>query len=186
MHAASRGGREQWALRRNEMAPKNRPRTYPVATLLLLAAMTLGGVLLAQASDIDTGEGEVLYGMHCAVCHQAAGTGIPAAFPPLAGHVPEIVNLEGGRTYPILVVLYGLSGAIEVHGQAYASMMPPMGYLEDEQIADVLNYVATAWENAADLAEGFEPYTAEEVAEERGRELTMDGVHEIRTELGLE
>jgi mono/diheme cytochrome c family protein len=168
------------------MAAMNRPRRYPVAIALLLTAMALGGVLLAQASDVDTGEGEALYQMHCAVCHQATGAGIPAAFPPLAGHVPEILELEGGRTFPILVVLYGLSGAIEVHGQAYASMMPPMGYLEDEEIADVLNYVATAWQNAEALEEGFEPYTPEEVAEQRGRDLTMDDVHAIRMELGLE
>lgn len=168
------------------MTSANRPRRYSGAIALVLTALTLGGVLLAQSHDIDTGTGETVFATHCAVCHQATGAGIPAAFPPLAGHVPELVNLEGGRTYPILVVLYGLSGSIEVLGQAYGSMMPPMGYLGDEEIADVLNYVATAWDNAADLDEGFEAYTAEEVAEERDRALTMDGVYAIRTELGLE
>jgi mono/diheme cytochrome c family protein len=186
VHAGAAGDRREWALRRNDMASEHRPRSYPGAIALLLAAMALGGVLLAQAQDIDTGAGETVYTTHCAVCHQPTGAGIPAAFPPLAGHVPELVNLEGGRTYPILVVLYGLTGPIEVHGQAYASMMPPMGYLADGEIADVLNHVATAWDNAAELDEGFEAYTAEEVAEERGRDLTMEDVHAIRTELGLE
>ena len=167
------------------MAHKNRPRTLRVA-IVVLAAMALGGVLLAQADGIDTGEGEALFGMHCAVCHQATGAGIPAAFPPLAGHVPEIVDLEDGRTYPILVVLYGLSGTISVHGQTYAGMMPPMGYLSDEQIADVLNHVATAWDNAEALDEGFAGYTPDEATEQRGRDLTMDAVHALRMELGLE
>jgi mono/diheme cytochrome c family protein len=172
------------------MAAKNRPRTYPVAIVLLLTAMTLGGVLLAQASDIDTGEGEALYAMHCAACHQATGAGIPGAFPPLAGHVPEILALEEGRSYPILVVLYGLAGTIEVHGQTYAGLMPPMAYLEDEEIADVLNFIATAWGHAEELDEvldePFEAYTPEEVAEQRGQDLTWDDVHAIRMEIGLE
>jgi mono/diheme cytochrome c family protein len=168
------------------MPSTNRPRTHPLAIALALTAMTLGGALLAQADAIDTGAGETVFATHCAACHQATGAGIPAAFPPLAGHFPEIVDLEGGRAYPILVVLYGLSGSIEVLGQTYASMMPPMGYLGDEEIADVLNYVATAWDNAAELDEAFEAYTAEEVAAERDRALTMDDVYAVRTELGLE
>jgi mono/diheme cytochrome c family protein len=168
------------------MAAPQRPRPHPLAISLLLGAMALGGVLLAQVTDIDTGEGEALYQMHCAACHQATGAGVPGAFPPLAGHVPEILALEEGRTFPILVVLYGLAGAIEVHGQAYAGLMPPMGYLEDEEIADVLNFIATAWDHAEDLDEGFEAYTPEEVAEQRGLNLTWDDVHEIRMELGLE
>jgi mono/diheme cytochrome c family protein len=186
MHLATRTGHQEWGTRRNDMAGKNRPRSYPVAIVVLLAAMTLGGVLLAQADGIETGEGEALFAMHCAVCHQATGVGIPAAFPPLAGHFPEIVAVEDGRTQPILVVLYGLSGTISVHGQTYAGIMPPMGYLSDEEIADVLNYVATAWDNADALGEGFAGYTPDEVTEQRGRGLTMDDVHALRMELGLE
>jgi hypothetical protein len=148
--------------------------------------MALGGVLLAQVTDIDTGEGEALYADALRRVPPGDRRGHPGRVPAARRARPRDRRLEDGRTFPILVVLYGLAGAIEVHGQAYAGLMPPMGYLEDEEIADVLNFVATAWDNADDLDEGFEAYTPEEVAEQRGRGLTMDDVHAIRMELGLE
>lgn len=67
----------------------------------LMALFLLGGLALAQV------DGAKLY-QQCAGCHQANGQGIPGAFPPLAGHVAEILAKEGGRDYLILVLLYGL------------------------------------------------------------------------------
>jgi mono/diheme cytochrome c family protein len=151
---------------------------------LPLALLLLGGSVGAQ--DIDTGEGETVYQTQCAACHQATGAGIPAAFPPLAGHVYELVGAEGGRTYPILVTLYGLMGPITVHGAAFNGLMPPMAHLSDEQIADVLNYIMVAWGDIEELDTEFEPYTPEEVAEQRGLDLDAAGVHAVRATLDLE
>jgi mono/diheme cytochrome c family protein len=159
-----------------------RIRTFALA--LPLALMLQGGVLAAQ--EIDVGDGEALYQAHCAVCHQATGMGIPSAFPPLANHIYEFLAADGGRTYPILVVLYGLQGAITVHGATYDGLMPSMSYLTDEEIADVLNYVMIAWGDVEQLDEAFEPYTPEEVAEERGEELLPTEVHMVRMTLDLE
>ena len=75
----------------------------------LMAFLLLGGLALAQA------DGAKIYAQ-CAGCHQQNGQGIPGAFPPLAGHVAEILAKEGGREYLILVLLYGLQGQIEVKG----------------------------------------------------------------------
>lgn len=149
-------------------------------TVLLLA----GAPLLA--SDIDTGEGEQVYTTQCAACHQASGEGIPGVFPPLAGHMPDLVAAEGGRDYVINVLLYGLQGAIEVHGATYNGVMPPMAHLSDEQIADVLNYTLTAWGNDEELPEGFEAIEAGEVEEQRGQNLSMADVYEQRQALELE
>lgn len=55
----------------------------------LVAFLLLGGLALAQA------DGAKLYAQ-CAGCHQANGQGLPGAFPPLAGHVAEILSKQGG------------------------------------------------------------------------------------------
>ena len=155
-----------------------------LALALSLPLLLLAGLLVAQ--EVDTGEGESIYQAQCAVCHQATGAGIPSAFPPLADHMYELVGAEGGRTYPILVVLYGLAGAITVHEQTYDGLMPPMAHLSDDEIADVLNYVMVAWDDVDQLDEPFEPYTPEEVAEERGQDLAPTEVHMIRVTLDLD
>ena len=43
-----------------------------------------------------------------------------------------------------------LLGAIEVNGQHYNGVMPPMGHLKDDQIADILSYVRHSWGNEGD------------------------------------
>jgi len=147
-------------------------------TLLLTAALAFAGAALAQ--DV----GETTFQSNCVACHQAGGQGIPGAFPPLAaGHVPELLAPEGGRTYLIHVLLYGLQGQINVAGQSYNGAMPAWPQLSDEQIASVLTYIATAWENEAELAEGFEPFTVDEVAAERDLGLAGSDVYDQRQEL---
>jgi nitrite reductase (NO-forming) len=47
----------------------------------------------------------------------------------------------------IIVILKGQSGEVVVNGQKYNVPMPPMEYLTDEQIADVLNYSKNSWGN---------------------------------------
>jgi mono/diheme cytochrome c family protein len=153
-----------------------------VAVLSLLLVTPL----LASDAAIDVGEGEQVYSAQCAACHQASGEGVPGAFPPLAGHVPELAVAEGGREYLINVVLYGLQGEIEVHGETYDGVMPAWAQLDDEQIADVLNYTLTAWDNQELLPEDFEAFDAEEVEAQRDQDLSMLDVYEMRQELDLD
>lgn len=148
-----------------------------------IANLILATSLLASATALAQSTGEAVYQSNCASCHQANGQGIPSAFPPLAGHVPELLAPEGGRTYLVHTLLYGLQGSIAVGGQTYNGVMPAWPQLDDTQLADVLTYISTAWENEADLPEGFEPFTAEEVAAERGLGLTGSDMVEERTEL---
>lgn len=157
------------------------------AVLLVIIAVPLVSAQGTPIGEVDTAAGEAIYGSTCVACHGPTGEGTPFAFPPLAGHFPELVSVEGGREYVIDVVLFGLMGPIEVDGVAYNTVMTPhVGQLDDQQVADVLNYVATAWENAGQLPEGFEAYTADEVAPHRGKMLASNEVHEIRQSLGLE
>jgi mono/diheme cytochrome c family protein/heme/copper-type cytochrome/quinol oxidase subunit 4 len=141
--------------------------------------------VLAQAdTDWDRELGETTYN-NCVACHQPDGKGVPGAFPPQAGHAPDIYNVEGGRTYMIHTVLWGLQGEITVDGKKYNGIMTPWGaLLDDEQIASVLNHVLTSWGNDA-LLEDFTPITAEEVATERANKMTAQEVYESRAALNI-
>lgn len=119
----------------------------------------------------------------CASCHQPNGEGIPGAFPPLAGHAPELYAADPG--FPVLVLLYGLMGQIEVEGQTYNGLMPSHAHLADAELAAILNHVMTAFGNQELLPDTWEPYQAADFTERRGQELSFADVHALRSELGL-
>ncbi len=96
----------------------------------------------ALASADPLVRGEALYAQSCAACHQPTGTGIPGAFPPLAGSDYLLADPERA----VGVVLHGLVGPVTVNGVAYESAMPPMP-LEDADVAAVLTYVLQTWGN---------------------------------------
>lgn len=150
----------------------------PVAAVASSAAAV--GDILAQA-DVD---GAALYTQHCMACHQATGAGIPGAFPPVAGHIGELVAAD--RAYPAKLVLFGMMGAIEVKGVTYAGVMPGLAAaLSDADVAGLLNHTLTAWDDVEVLGDAFEPYTADEVAEWRAVALQMTDVHALRLALEL-
>jgi mono/diheme cytochrome c family protein len=124
--------------------------------------------------------GEGLYQRQCRACHQADGSGMPRTFPPLAGHLPELLESEGARAYLIDLLLYGVSGEIEIQGVSYRGMMPGFGRLGDGELAALLNYTARAWGNEGALPEDFEDFTVEEVAGRRHQGLRPQQVYETR------
>lgn len=89
--------------------------------------------------------GKSVYDRACAACHQPEGTGIPAAFPPLAKS--DFLNADKNRA--ISVVMHGLEGEVTVNGSKFNSIMPSLG-LNDEDIANVLSYVYNSWDNKGD------------------------------------
>lgn len=87
-----------------------------------------------------------VFTQNCQACHQATGEGLPGAFPPLAKS--EIALGKEDRV--IRIVLYGLSGPVEVEGKTFNGAMPAWGAtLSDEQISAVLTYVRNSWGNKA-------------------------------------
>ena len=142
------------------------------------AAILLAAAASAQAQSADAGAG--IYAANCAACHQAGGTGLAGAFPPLAGHVPDVLKPADGRTYIGKVLLFGLEGAISVNGGDYAGAMPSWQALSDNDIAAVLNYVSTAWDNGKSLPPGFKPFTSDEIKALRTPELTSAAVYALR------
>lgn len=158
-----------------------------VAVLLsVVGAVALVGAQGTPIGAVDTTSGQMVFNANCLACHQVTGAGIPAVFPPLVEHVPGLLAVEGGRRYLVDVVLFGLTGRIAVAGQDYDGMMPAWGHLSDEQLADVLNYVATVWDNGSLLPDGFVAFTPDEVLAVRGDALDSNGVHAIRSALALE
>jgi nitrite reductase (NO-forming) len=86
--------------------------------------------------------GANVYTQNCIACHQAEGQGIPHAFPPLAA--ADYLNGDKGRA--IGTIIHGLTGEITVNGEKYNSVMPAMA-LDDEDVANVLTYVYSVWDN---------------------------------------
>ncbi len=109
------------------------------APVAAAAAATTGGSTAAAG-------GAAIYATNCAGCHNAAGTGTPGAFPPLAGN--DVVT--GDPKKVIHVLLYGLSGPLEVKGQKFNNVMPAWkGTLKNADIAAVATYIRSTWGNKA-------------------------------------
>jgi cytochrome c6 len=89
----------------------------------------------AHHATADTMDGKAIFMKNCAACHQAKGTGIPGAFPALAGN--QFVQGPGRDVATVL--LKGRGG------------MPNFsGNLDDAEIAQVLSFVRSNWGNSAE------------------------------------
>lgn len=163
--------------------------------LLVATAFTAIGVVMALAftqpassdPDFEWQElGQSVYNATCSSCHGAQGAGIPGAFPPLAGHVPDVLQVDGGKSLLANIVLYGMVGPIEVNGVSFLSAMPAWGHMSDEELAAVLNHVATTWDNVDLLAADTVLFAPTDIAAERETPLTSPEVHALRAQvLGL-
>ena len=90
--------------------------------------------------------GKKVFDTTCITCHQATGLGTPGVYPPLAGSEWA----QGSEERVIRIVLHGLNGPITVKGNDFNNVMAPLGAaLKDEQIANAISYVRSAWGNKA-------------------------------------
>lgn len=96
--------------------------------------------------------GAKVYNLYCGACHQADGKGDGIRFPPLDGS--EWV--AGDIGWLIETVLNGREGTITVKGQSYVGVMPPLDYLTDKQIAQVLSYVRVNFGDNASVVQAEE------------------------------
>lgn len=99
----------------------------------------------AAAGEVG-GPGKAIYGRICAACHLGSGKGVPGNnIPPLAGSALA----QGDARKPIGIVLHGFRGPIERNGvQINGQMASWKDQLSDQEIADVLTYVRSAFGNA--------------------------------------
>ncbi len=112
----------------------------------------------------------------CFGCHGADGAGMPNLGPPLdaSGWVtgdPEIL---------VKILLHGMTGPVEVDGQAYhpSAEMPGLGAnpaINDRNIADIATYVRNEWANrAAPVAEAMVTRQRAATQHRAGRPMTAD------------
>jgi len=87
-------------------------------------------------------DGQEIYYDFCVRCHLPSGMGEHGRVPPLAGSDYLINNVE----LSIKGIKFGLSGPIIVNGEEYDGVMQDQG-LDDEEIADVMNYILNNWGN---------------------------------------
>jgi cbb3-type cytochrome c oxidase subunit III len=170
------------AQQRENADPDEQVKPVPFVLLILIAGLFTWGVVYLATSQMSTkqdwgdqrtladvaappkpakADGAALFSANCVACHQAAGTGVPGVFPPLAGS--EWVN--GKPDAVIQILLHGIDGDITVKGGNYHGQMPNFGgKFSDEEIAAVLSYVRSQWGNQSPAIDG--------AAVKQGREAT--------------
>ena len=138
--------------------------TWPDAPERKMTSVDAPPLNAEQQKLVD--EGEKLYGMICAACHQPHGRGAPALAPPLA----RSDWVAGSPDRLARVVLQGLYGPIEVNGESWNLHMPGLGAaLDDRKLAGLLSYIRRSWGN---VSPPVEPEFIASVREEtKGRTL---------------
>ncbi len=89
--------------------------------------------------------GSEIYADFCVTCHKGNGEGVAHTYPPLA----KSDFLMSNREKSIRGIKYGQQGELVVNGVTYNNVMDPLG-LEDDEIADVMNFILNSWGNASD------------------------------------
>lgn len=114
----------------------------------------------------DSKPGAALYVDNCAACHRTDGSGYARFFPELRGN-PVVMSDDATSLIHIVLTGNTLPG---VRGAPSSITMPPFGWrLNDQQVADVVNFIRSSWGNSAPAV------TAKDVAEVReDKELIPD------------
>lgn len=136
------------------------------------------GCLLAASAARAESTGQELFESYCAACHQYDGQAVGEA-PPLDG----TAWVQGPEERLILLVLHGVAGRMEVHGQVFDREMPGFGQiLSDADLAALLSYVRQRF---GEPSAGIEVATVERVrAAHAGRDRywTVDELAKLHRE----
>ena len=118
---------------------------------------------IASSGPAIVSPGQAIYEALCLNCHQATGQGLTGVYPPLA----KSEWVAGDSQMLIKLTIHGLAGPTKVLGKDYGLVpMPPMG-LDDQQLADVLTYVRSAFGNSAPAVTPAEVKTVREATKGR-------------------
>lgn len=143
-----------------------------------LAAGLLGTAAFAVAAqDPAYPEGAKAFQASCAVCHGAAGAGIPSLAPPLVSYPAHYAGSAEGRRQLAMTVLNGLYGEIMVGDKRFDFRMPEFSSLDDATLAAVLNFVVF---DLAHAPADIKPMAAAEVQAERAHPVDGAVVREHR------
>jgi mono/diheme cytochrome c family protein len=105
-------------------------------------------------SDASMIAGQTIYARACIACHEADGSGSPRVYPPLPGNA----LLQAKDPSSTLRVILDGAETVTTRRAPNTGSMPAYAHqLNDQQVADVANYIRNAWGNAA------VPVTADQV-----------------------
>jgi mono/diheme cytochrome c family protein len=110
------------------------------------------------------------YAGNCQPCHGAEGRGWDQ-YPGLT-RFGEIVTRPDGRSYAIALHLWGSNG------DHFRAPMPPMGHMQDVELAAVIEHVLTHFGNR--LPPDFPPITTDEIARHRAQPMHARDVARMR------
>jgi mono/diheme cytochrome c family protein len=115
-----------------------------IGIIFCFGILFLSSFVADQDSDLEKSKarGKEIYTDFCVTCHRANGEGTPKIFPPLA----KSDYLKDQQNESIYSIKYGQKGKITVNGTEYNGLMPAPG-LDDEEVADVMNYINYSWGN---------------------------------------
>lgn len=113
---------------------------------LLLSAYCLLTISCSQ-EDIKLKQyyidGQALYKLHCANCHQDNGQGLAGLYPPIAGSD----FLKDNKNLILCSMRYGLKDTIIVNGKTYRQPMPANIQLQALDVAEIATYIYNEWGN---------------------------------------
>ena len=158
-------------------------KNHLLVTVFVLSAAFLSMAFMSAATELEVADapsvqledGQEIYMTRCLSCHMTNGEGVPGVFPPLANSE----HVTGDKGVLIRMILQGLSGEIVVNGTTYSGMMPPWGgFLNDEQVAQVLTYVRSNFGNEADAVTTEEVASIRELTKDRKEVWTMEDLNQ--------
>lgn len=110
-----------------------------VLLLICTACLSFQNTELAKS----IARGKTVYTDNCIACHMAGGEGVKGTFPPLAKS-----DYLKSLNKTIYAIKFGQQGKIKVNNVIYDNAMPNPG-LDDNDIADVVNYIQNSWGNTS-------------------------------------
>jgi mono/diheme cytochrome c family protein len=153
--------------------------TYVLAGLLVIGAIAFAWLRSQQILISDEATvpavarrelGAHSYAGNCQPCHGAEGRGWDQ-YPGLAGF-DQVVTRPDGRTYAIALHLWGSNS------DHFRAPMPPMGHMQDVELAAVIEHVLTHFGNR--LPADFPAITTDEIARHRGQRMRARDVARLR------
>ena len=112
---------------------------------LLIVGGTSASLYQEKTKEESIEAGEEIYQDFCLQCHLTTGAGVSGVFPPLKDSDYLMNNIDKS----IAGIKFGLKGEIVVNDEIYDGVMAKQG-LDDEEIADVMNYILNQWGNSYD------------------------------------
>ena len=116
--------------------------------------------------------GERAYLRNCANCHGSDGRGW-GQYPAL-NHTFLLFISPEGQHYVIDLHLYGLTSS------RWGVPMPPMGHMQDVELASVINYVLSRFDDEEDMDQNRELLRPADIAARRGQNLSPQEVNTRR------